>query len=98
MNDVNEYLNFFGYDITPEFQEQYEKVLEEFREPIAQLCEALQKCIIDASAALKPLLDNVIIVNSNYDAQKHPRVVHLAYYHRKARVRKKNMNRLRRMK
>ena len=30
--------------------------------------------------------------------ERHPRVVHLAYYAKKARVRKKNQNRIRRMK
>lgn len=37
-------------------------------------------------------------LNHSDFAQEHPRVVYLAYHHRKARVRKKNMNRLRRMK
>ena len=46
------------------------------------------------------ILDTIEKFRLNHSdfAQEHPRVVYLAYHHRKARVRKKNLKRLRRIK
>ncbi len=47
----------------------------------------------------KVFTDTIMFGANTYIMRKtNPRVIHLAYHHRKERVRKKNMNRIRRMK
>ena len=77
-------------------------------EQMSETLAKLSKASINAVVAMrgiskswicmeKTLESYIALLNEEY-RKNHPRVVHLAYHAKKARVRKKNQNRIRRMK
>ena len=98
MNNDKEIIekNDADYEIDP-VQEKYNEVLKNLRPVVNSLSIAIKNYAEAVVKELKQYFDELNLLTSDY-AQSHRRVVYLAYCHRKARVRKKNLNRLRRMK
>lgn len=98
MNNDKEIIekNDADYEIDPVW-EKYNEVLKNLRQVANSLSIVINIYVEAVVKELKHIFDELKLLTSDY-AKSHRRVVYLAYYHRKARVRKKNINRLWRMK